>query len=204
VSTQVIPADGWAGAIVVLARGRVVAIPTDTVYGIAAMPLDPSAIDAVYAAKDRPVDKALPMLVSGIAVAERISVLNDPIRRLCHRFWPGPLTITAPATSVFPTTAMADDGTIALRMPALDLALEIIAAAGGVLAVTSANRSGEPPALTAREVLQQLDGRITAVVDGGASPLGTPSTVVSLHEGHVEILRQGAITAAEIEQALVE
>jgi L-threonylcarbamoyladenylate synthase len=202
VITQVISAEGWADAIVLLARSQVVAIPTDTVYGVAVMPLDGAAIDAIYAAKDRPAEKALPMLVSSIAVAERIAVLNDSIRRLCQRFWPGPLTITASATSNFPTTAMAGDGTIAVRMPALALALDIIAAAGGVLAVTSANRSGQPPATSAGEVLQQLEGRIAAVVDGGASPLGTPSTVISLHAGQVEILRQGAIPAADIEQGL--
>jgi L-threonylcarbamoyladenylate synthase len=202
VITQVISAEGWADAVVLLARSQVVAIPTDTVYGVAVMPLDGAAIDAIYAAKDRPAEKALPMLVSSIAVAERIAVLNGSIRRLCQRFWPGPLTITASATSNFPTTAMAGDGTIAVRMPALSLALDIIAAAGGVLAVTSANRSGQPPATSAGEVLQQLEGRIAAVVDGGASPLGTPSTVISLHAGQVEILRQGAIPAADIEQAL--
>jgi L-threonylcarbamoyladenylate synthase len=199
---QILPIDRWTEAVGLLRRSQVVAIPTDTVYGIAAMPLDGSAIDAIYAAKDRPNEKALPMLVSGTDEAERIAVLNDQIRLLCRRFWPGPLTIVAPESPTFASPAAADNRTIGLRMPALKLTLEIIAAAGGVLAVTSANRSGEAPATSVNEVLQQLEGRIAAVVDGGRSPLGTPSTVVSLRGDRVTIVREGAIAAGEIDRVL--
>jgi L-threonylcarbamoyladenylate synthase len=201
---QIFAHDRWRDAVELLKRGHVVAIPTDTVYGLAAMPLDAAAIDAVYAAKDRPAEKALPMLVSHLAQAERIAILTDDIRSLCRRFWPGPLTIVAPAAPAFASPAAAEDGTIALRMPALDLAITIISAAGGVLSVTSANRSGESPATSVAEVLRQLDGRIAAVADGGNSPLGTPSTILSLQGGSLAIVREGAIARAEIERALAE
>jgi L-threonylcarbamoyladenylate synthase len=201
-STKLIPAHRWRDALEFLLRGQVVGMPTDTVYGIAAMPLDDGAIDAVYAAKDRPADKALPMLVAGIDDAARIAELTASVRRLCAACWPGALTIVATTLPSFTSVAVADDGTVALRMPDLDLARRLIAAAGGVLAVTSANRSGQSPATTASEVLEQLDGRIAAVIDGGPSPGGVPSSVIRVDAGQVVILREGAIPRSEIERAL--
>ncbi|HTE84688.1 MAG TPA: L-threonylcarbamoyladenylate synthase [Dehalococcoidia bacterium] len=201
-STRVIPAREWRDALDLLVNGEIVAIPTDTVYGIAAMPLDVNAIDAIYAAKDRPVDKALPMLVATVSAAERIADLSGPVHLLCDRFWPGPLTVVASSAATFSSPATADDGTVALRMPALDLALLLIGATGGVLAVTSANRSGHPAATTAAGVLAQLDGRIAAVVDGGPSPGGSPSSVVRIMNGQLQLLRGGGISQSELERAL--
>lgn len=196
--TPMIPAERWPECLAVLCRGGVIALPTDTVYGIAALPLDRNGIDGIYSAKDRPEEKALPMLVASLADAERISILSDAVRRLCTAFWPGALTIVAAAKPEFQSPALAPDGTIGLRMPALDLALQVIAAAGGVLAVTSANLSGQAPACSAKEVLDQLDGRIDLVLDGGPSPGGVASTVVRVLPSGVEVLREGAISRASL------
>lgn len=199
--TDLIPADRWRECLPMIESGGVVAIPTDTVYGIAALPLDARAIERIYEAKGRPSDKALPMLVSAVERAEAIAHLSPAVRRLCAAFWPGALTIVVRAAASFQSPALSDDGTIGVRMPAAPLALEIIAAAGGVLSVTSANRSGMPPATTAQEVLAELGGRIDAVVDGGPSQGGTPSSVVRLTGSRVEILRAGAISPARIRLA---
>lgn len=200
--TDVIPAAEWRRCLPLLFEGGVIAIPTDTVYGLAVLPTARSAIERVYEAKGRPNDKALPMLVSGPRQAEAIARLPAAARRLCAAFWPGALTLVVPARRSFRSSALNEDGTVALRMPAAPLALDIIAAAGGVLAVTSANRSGEPPATTARGVLEQLDGRIDAVIDGGPSPVGIASTVVRLLGRQFEVLRPGAVGTDEIRAAL--
>ncbi len=200
--TRVIPAEQWPEALQPLRAGQVVAIPTDTVYGVAAMPEDPAAIEAVYVAKDRPAEKALPMLVAGPEDAERIARLDADLLRLCRAFWPGALTVVAPAAPGFSSVAISDEGTVAVRMPALGLALCVIRASGGVLAVTSANRSGQPPATSALEVLEQLDGRIAAVLDGGASPGGVASTVIRVRDGRPEILREGAIPTGDLLRVL--
>jgi L-threonylcarbamoyladenylate synthase len=200
--TVILPAVRWRECLPVLRRGGVVAIPTDTVYGVAAMPLDARGIDGIYAAKDRPEEKALPMLVASPADAERIAVLSNEARQLCAAFWPGALTVVAAARPEFRSPALAADGTVGLRMPALDLALQVIGAAGGVLAVTSANLSGRPPALSAAAVLEQLDGRIDLVLDGGPSPGGVASTVVRVTSDGFEILRAGALAPAALNDAL--
>lgn len=200
--TQLLSADELAVAIDVLVGGGVVAMPTDTVYGIAALPGNAAAIDAIFAAKGRPADQALPMLVAGLEHARSIALLDAQAERLCDSFWPGALTVVAPAAAGFRSTAIAADGTVAVRMPAHALALRLIAAAGGVLAVTSANRSGDPPAISAQQVLDQLDERIEAVLDGGLSPGGTASTVVRFVDGGLTVLRAGAIPEAALRRAL--
>ena len=200
--TRVIGPSDWAQCLPVLRAGEVVAIPTDTVYGVAALPLDAGAIDRLYEAKDRPAEKAIPILVSDLAAAQRIATLDGEMLKLCARFWPGPLTVVAPALSTFLSAAVASDGTVALRMPAFELTLEIIVACDGALAVTSANLSGLPPARSADEVLQQLDGRIALLVDGGTAPGGVASTVVRMTDGELEILREGALSRGSLESAL--
>lgn len=200
--TRVLAVNDWQAGIDSLREGEVIAIPTDTVYGLAVMPLDGAAIDRLYAAKDRPAEKAIPMLVASLADAERIATLDGSARALCAAFWPGALTVVALAAPDFQSPALASDGTVALRMPAHALALRIIAAAGGVLAVTSANRSGEPPARSAEGVVAQLDGRIALVIDDGPSPGGVASSVVRAGRGGVEVLREGALSREVLEAAL--
>ena len=175
-----------------LTRGEVVAFPTDTVYGVAA---GHGHIEALFKAKGRPKDKRIPVLLSDASHLEASAIVTPAARALAERFWPGPLTIVLVAPR---------RGTLAFRVPANALARRLIAASGGGLPVTSANLSGKPDATTAAEVLEQLDGRIALVLDGGRTPGGVPSTVVDCTGDGVRILREGAIPESAIDRAIRE
>lgn len=189
--TRLIKADAPGAveeAAAALTRGEVVAFPTDTVYGVAA---GHGHIEALFKAKGRPKDKRIPVLLSDASHLEASAIVTPAARALAARFWPGPLTIVLAAPR---------RGTVAFRVPASALARRLIAASGGGLPVTSANLSGRPDATTAAEVLEQLDGRIALVIDGGKAPGGTPSTVVDCTGPEPRILREGAVSAKEIER----
>lgn len=173
-----------------LARGELVAFPTDTVYGLAC---GHDHIRKLYVAKDRPKDKRIPVLLSDAANLEASALVTPAARALAERFWPGPLTLVLVAPR---------RGTLAFRVPDHAVARRLIAATGGGLPVTSANRSGQPEARTAEEVLQQLEGRIALVLDGGRVTGGVASTVVDCTTDQIKILREGAISAAEIERVV--
>lgn len=173
-----------------LARGELVAFPTDTVYGLAA---GHDHVRRLFLAKDRPKDKRIPVLLSSSSNLDASAMVTPAARALAERFWPGPLSLVLVAPR---------RGTIAFRVPANDVARRLIAASGGGLPVTSANRSGESDARTAEEVMAQLEGRIALVLDGGPTTGGVPSTVVDCTTDPIRILREGAISAAEIEDAL--
>ena len=186
-----------------LRSGKVVAIPTDTVYGLAAALDRPESIARLYRLKDRPRDKAIPVLLADAAALDRVaSQVPRAARALIDRFWPGALTVVVPALSGLPpeVTSVAGDGgrTVAVRIPDHSVAREILAAAGGALAVTSANRSGEQPALDARAVIDLGAAAPDVVVDGGECPFREPSTVVLAITGEISVLREGAIPTAEI------
>lgn len=192
-----------AKAVAALADGGIVAIPTDTVYGLAASLDHPEAIEAIYAAKGRDAGKALPVLVDN---HQRISIYaTGDTRRaqlLARSFWPGALTIVVPASDAVPYGIHRGANTVGLRMPDSEIALAVISACGGGLAVTSANLSGRSEARTAEEVEATLGDRVRVVVDGGPARDGIPSTVVDLTGGDLRILRQGAITRDDLERAL--
>ncbi len=191
--TRVLKADATGAveeAAAALNRGEVVAFPTDTVYGVAA---GHGHIEALFKAKGRPKDKRIPVLLSDASHLEASAIVTPAARALAARFWPGPLTIVLVAPR---------RGTVAFRVPANALARRLIAASGGGLPVTSANLSGRPDATTAAEVLEQLEGRIALVIDGGTAPGGTPSTVVDCTGAEPRILREGAVSAKEIERAI--
>jgi len=175
-----------------LARGELVAFPTDTVYGLAA---GHEHVRKLYDAKDRPKDKRIPVLLSDAANLEASAMVTPAARALAARFWPGPLTLVLVAPR---------RGTLAFRVPDHPVARRIIGASGGGLPVTSANRSGQPDAKTAQEVLDQLEGRIALVLDGGRVTGGVASTVVDCTTAEWSILREGAISRAQIEMALRE
>jgi L-threonylcarbamoyladenylate synthase len=191
-----------------LRAGQVVAIPTDTVYGLAVAIDRPDAIDRLYAIKGRPDEKAIPVL---IADAEHVLVLTSRLSataaHLARTFWPGPLTLVLPGRQDLPQRVTDDtaDGlrTVAIRVPDNALARAIIVAAGGALAVTSANRSGEVPAVEAGEVVRLELSRSLLVIDGGRAAGGVPSTIVRVTSEKPEILREGAISASAIAEALV-
>lgn len=173
-----------------LARGELVAFPTDTVYGLAA---GHDHVRKLYVAKDRPKEKRIPVLLSDATNLEASALVTPAARALAARFWPGPLTLVLVAPR---------RGTIAFRVPDNAVARRLIAASGGGLPVTSANRSGQPDAKTAQEVVDQLDGRIALVLDGGPVGGGVPSTVVDCTTEQVKILREGAVSTRDIEETV--
>lgn len=192
-------------ALQVLERGGLVVFPTDTVYGVGASVDRPDAVARLYVAKGRPLDRAIPVLVSSPESAIRLaSETSDLARQLMSQFWPGPLTIVLPAAEWLPEEIVRDTGGVGVRMPDHPIALELIERSGGALATTSANRSGEGETRTGTAAAESIGDRVDLVLDGGVSPGGVPSTVVKLipQREEFEILREGAITSDDIANAL--
>jgi L-threonylcarbamoyladenylate synthase len=175
-----------------------VAFPTDTVYGVAAVAVQPGAVARLYVAKARPPEKAIPILISDVEELQVVADETSPlIRELISQFWPGGLTlIMAKSPNVPPEVSRS--AKVAVRLPDSRIAREIIRAVGTPLAVTSANRSGQPSPCTAEQVMSQLGGRIAAVVDGGACRGGVPSTIVDCTTMPPRLLREGAVSSERL------
>ncbi|HAL15247.1 MAG TPA: threonylcarbamoyl-AMP synthase [Anaerolineaceae bacterium] len=188
-------------ALQVLQNGGLVAFPTDTVYGLAADPFNPAAIERLYAAKERDMSKAIAVLVGAVEQLAQITPgLSTQAEALAARFWPGALTLVVSRRAELPAQLSALP-TIGVRMPDHSFALNLLQASGP-LATTSANRSGADNPLTAADVLDQLGGRIELVLDGGTCPGGVPSTVVDCTISDVRVLREGAISVEAIRAVL--
>lgn len=186
-------------AVEVLRRGGVVAIPTDTVYGLAASLEHPLAVERIFSIKGRSGTKAIPVLISDLDALDRLTCdLSDAARRLAERHWPGGLTIVVDASDAVPDAVRRDGTTVGVRMPNSADALAIIAASGGALAVTSANRSGGVEARSADEVRNKLGNRVDFVVDGGSTDSAPPSTVVDATRDEIRVLRQGTVGASDL------
>lgn len=181
-----------------LRAGRLVVFPTDTLYGVGADPFNENAIEALYRAKERSFEKGIPILLADTTDIGKVA-RNIPAvaQKLLDRFWPGPLTLIVPRHATLPPNISPNEN-IALRLPDNTIARSIIRAAGGALATTSANRSGERPAHNATEAQKALDGLVAAVVDGGPVAGGIPSTIVDCTAVSPRILRQGPLTAAAL------
>lgn len=193
--------DAIIRAVQALREGGVVAIPTDTVYGLAASLDHPQAIERIFEIKGRDDTKALPVLVSSVDILPVLArTMSGAAQRLADAFWPGALTIVVEATERVPAAVRRGGATVGLRMPDDGIALAIIEGAGGALAVTSANRSGETEARSADDVRRILSTAIDVVVDGGASPLSVPSTVVDASRERLRVLRAGAISVEQLRQ----
>jgi L-threonylcarbamoyladenylate synthase len=170
---------------------RLVAFPTDTVYGLGTLAFDGPTVLKLYFAKERPPEKAIPILIADIADLDQIALNVPPLAyQLMETFWPGALTLVVPKQPQLPIE-VSTIGTVAVRMPDLDLARQLMRLTGP-LAVTSANRSAGPNPRTAQAVRDQLAGRIDAIVDGGQTPGGIPSTIVDCTQAVPTILREGA------------
>lgn len=179
-----------------LARGRIVVIPTDTVYGVAASPAKSTAVEAIFELKGRSRTKALPVLGDSLDALNAVASFDDRARRLAEKFWPGPLTMVLRRALGFEADLGGDDPeTIAVRIPALDLTRALLARSGP-LAVTSANLSGEPEATSVEEARVWFGDRVAAYLDGGAAQ-GTQSTVISL-VGAPKVLREGALRGEDL------
>jgi L-threonylcarbamoyladenylate synthase len=189
-------------AAALLKRGGLVAFPTETVYGLGALALEPLAVRSIYAAKGRPMANPLIVHVLGEDDARPL-VSRWPMeaRQLAARFWPGPLTLVLPRTALVPDECTAGGDTVGVRAPSHAAARAILERVGAPLAAPSANRAEHVSPTAAAHVLRDLNGRIDAVVDGGRCPVGIESTVVSLG-GPPRLLRSGAIPRAEIEELI--
>src|SRR6267154_1547975 len=185
-----------------LRAGGLVAFPTETVYGLGGLALEPLAVRAIYAAKGRPPTNPLIVHVLGEKEARPLCA-RWPLeaRQLVARFWPGPLTLVLPRTDIVPDEVTAGGPTVAVRAPSHPAARALMGRIGAPLAAPSANRAEHVSPTTAAHVLRDLNGRIDAVVDGGRCPFGIESTVISL-DGPPRLLRAGAIPRTEIEDLL--
>lgn len=197
-------AAGIARAAALIESGRLVALPTETVYGLAGRADRAEAVAAIYRAKGRPDFNPLIVHVPDVAAAERLALFDDRARQLAARFWPGPLTMVLPLAPDAAVAAAVTAGlpTIALRCPAHPLMRAVLAESGLPLAAPSANRSGGVSPTSADHVLRTLDARIAAVLDGGPSARGLESTIVALRETGWQLLREGPILWEEIESLL--
>jgi L-threonylcarbamoyladenylate synthase len=187
----------------VLRRGGLVAIPTETVYGLAAPALDAKACRAIFRAKGRPANDPLIVHVLDLAHAEQLAEFNAAARRVVRRFWPGPLTIVLPRKACVPDIVTSGGDTVALRAPAHPLAREMLELAGVPLAAPSANPFSYISPTSAAHVQQGLGNRIGHILDGGECPIGVESTVLDLtNPNRPRILRPGAISASQLTQVL--
>jgi L-threonylcarbamoyladenylate synthase len=183
-----------AEALAALRRGELVIVPTETVYGLAAADRNPAALEKLFAAKGRPQDKPIALLAADVEELERHGAQLPPAaRRLAGKFWPGPLTLVLDSPA----------GWFGFRIPDHAVMRALLRGWGGVLAVTSANRSGEPPATTAAAALAALEPYVALALDAGPAAGGVPSTVVKVDGARVEILRAGAIGETAIRAAML-
>jgi len=184
--------------------GHVLGMPTDTFYGLAADPFNLRAVERVYEIKSRLKHKPLSLLIENVDQAEEFArPLPDDFHILARRFWPGPLTMIVPAASHLPLKVTANTGNVALRIPAAEIPLAVVRTAKIPITATSANLSGAAECTTAEQVRDQLQNRISLIVDGGKSPRAVSSSIVHFkNDGSWVILRDGAIPAKDITEAL--
>lgn len=193
--------DAVEQALAVWQAGGLVAIPTDTVYGLSALPNCTDALRRLWRIKGRDDGAFIALLLSDLEELPRFAVLPEAVRPLAQRFWPGPLTLMLPRTEAVPPE-IGEGPRVGIRLPALPLACALIRAAGGALAVTSANLPGYPPARTAQEVLAQLGPEVDLVFNGGWVPIGVSSTVVDCTRWPPVIVREGPISEVDIRAVL--
>lgn len=187
----------------ILRSGGLVAIPTETVYGLAANALDGEAVKRIYAAKGRPSDNPLIVHVSRFSqIFPLVKEVPDAARRLAEAFWPGPLTMILEKSEQIPYETSGGLDTVALRLPAHPAAQAVIEAAGVPLAAPSANLSGKPSPTAFAHVRADLTGRVDALLDGGACPVGVESTVITLVGGTPRVLRPGGVTLSQLRAVL--
>jgi len=186
-----------------LRHGGLAAIPTETVYGLAANALNGEAVSKIYEAKGRPSDNPLIVHISDIKQwAPLVESIPDSAMKLAKKFWPGPLTIILKKSALIPDRVSGGLDTVAVRMPAHPIARAVIEKAGVPLAAPSANTSGRPSPTTAKHVKDDLDGKIDFIIDGGACTVGVESTVITLVSDPPVLLRPGGITPKMLEGVL--
>jgi L-threonylcarbamoyladenylate synthase len=204
--TEVLAADrlSIARAVDFLKEGKTVALPTETVYGLAADAFNPEAVASIFAVKERP--RFDPLIVHLPATDWLDSVARIPakdrdlVNQLMERFWPGPFTLVLPRQAIVPDLVTAGLETVAVRMSSHPVFAQIVRSFGKPVAAPSANRFGRISPTTAQHVMEELHGRIPLIVDGGPTRLGLESTIVSVENGKISILRKGPISAEELKE----
>jgi L-threonylcarbamoyladenylate synthase len=189
----------------ILKDGGLVGIPTETVYGLAANALNGGAVAKIFAAKGRPMDNPLIVHISEFhQIDQLVKQVPEQAKMFAEKFWPGPLTIILPKSGLIPDEVSAGLDTVAVRFPSHPVARELIDAAGLPLAAPSANLSGHPSPTTAAHVMNDLNGKIEAVLDGGPCGVGVESTVITLATNPPRLLRPGGITLEQLRSVLGE
>lgn len=197
-NTEILPfsQDSVEKAADILKSGGIVAIPTETVYGLAANALDETAVKSIFAAKGRPQDNPLIVHISSFDMIKPLTTeIPELAKRLAERFWAGPLTVIFNKTNIVPNATSGGLSTVAVRMPANDAARAVIEKCGFPLAAPSANLSGKPSPTTAQHVFEDMNGKIPLIIDGGECAVGVESTVICFVNDRIHILRPGGITA---------
>ena len=186
-----------------LSRSGVVAIPTDTLYGLAASAVDPEAVARVFEIKGRPGGMAMPVLLADPQDLDTFATdVSEVARKLANRFWPGPLSLVVKRSEAMPDAATAGHNTVALRVPDHPVPRAIARRLGAPITGTSANPSGQPAATTAAKVREQLGDAVDLVVDAGESPIGEGSTILDVTGPGLVALRLGAVSIADISDAI--
>jgi len=184
-------------------NGAIVAVPTDTLYGLAVDPFRSDAVRRLFAVKGRPADRAVPLIAADAAqVTEQLAPLPPPAARLAQRFWPGPLTVLVAASAALAREVDGGTGTVGVRVPNHGVARAIAEACGRPITATSANISGEPATANPDDVERMLGDRIDLLIDTGPLAGGLPSTIVDVTSGEPRLVRAGAVGWDEIERCL--
>jgi L-threonylcarbamoyladenylate synthase len=192
--------EGLARAADAVVKGGVICYPTDTLYGLGCDPLNPFAVERTMKAKgDR--TKAMPVLVKGMDEAGEIAYLSERARLLAAKFWPGPLTLVVHGRGLLPRI-LAPEGKIGLRSPNHPICRDLLGLCSGRLVGTSANRTGRPPATSAKMAFEELGDRVDIILDGDSSRLGLASTVVDLTGSKLVIVREGPVGREELFRCL--
>lgn len=200
--TEVVGASECARAVALLREGEVVALPTETVYGLAANALNPIAVAKIFEAKERPRFDPLIVHLPERDWLEKVADIRGQdwqlIEKLSDAFWPGPFTLVLPKRDLVPEIVTAGLDTVAVRVSSHPVFGKVIRALGSPLAAPSANRFGRISPTAAAHVLEELDGRIALIVDGGPTQLGLESTIVAPRNGRIEVLRRGPVTESQL------
>ena len=184
-------------------RGGIVAMPTDTLYGLAVSPFNATALEAIRRLKERPSDRAIPLVAADVEqIAATLGVLPMLARLLAARFWPGPLTMLMSAPERLPAEVTGGTGRVGVRVPAHAVTRALCAACGMPLTATSANKSGQPATNDPDAVAASLGAGIDVLLDAGVSPGGPPSTIIDVTDATPRVIRQGAIPWESIQSCL--
>ena len=191
--------DQLQEALELIRNDEIVAFPTETVYGLGGSAFSETAVRKIFIAKGRPSDNPMIVHISDLEMLSSIvKIIPENIRKLCERFWPGPLTILFDKSEKIPDIVTAGLSTVAVRMPSQPIALALIKTLGIPIAAPSANLSSRPSPTQAKHVFDDLQGKIPLIIDGGTCNVGVESTVIDVHKGHSVILRPGGVNLEEL------